>query len=263
MQDIQQYGQIIAQFPLLEHEEVVELSRLTRLGDPDAREKLILCNLRLVVKIALDFEGLCPSMPLEDLISEGNIGLMTAAERFDGSLGYRFSTYARWWIMQRIIRGISNQGRIIRLPIHLQARLGKMRRLVAGGASEEEVATEMGISTEKMESIRDVGQTTVSLDTPIGEDDDQSLQDVIAAEEPDGTSTLVMEQLGLNGRLSGFVGELDRNARLIMTMRFGLNGATPKTLDDIAVIVGLTRERIRQIERKSLLKLKTRIGVQT
>lgn len=269
MEDWDAYFRIVGERALLTREEEVSLSNRIRNRDENAREVMICANLRMVAKIARDYVNL--GLPLLDLIQEGNIGLMKAVDKFDPSHGCKFSTYAYYWIHQAVLRALCNQGRLIRLPVSVVGELSKLRRNGISLASEfkqyqkEKPETEdHGFSEKQMVRLGAASQSEqlVWLNAPVG-DGDAVVADFIPAEMDDGAATEMTERLGLNGKLAKMIGGLSRNERIVLGMRFGLNGATPKTLEDIAPILGVTRERVRQIERKSLKKLRVRIELST
>lgn len=265
MEDLDAHFKMVGERALLTREEEVSLCNRIRNGDEMAREMMICANLKLVAKIAREYMGL--GLPLPDLFQEGIIGLMVAVDKFDPSRG-KFSTHCYWWIYQSITRALYNQGRLIRLPVHVLGKLFKLRR---NGTSlhaelkeyqkEKPETEDHGLSEKQLDKLRAASQTEklVWLDAPVGDDGDAVVGDYISAEMEDGAATELTDRLGLNGNLAKMVGNLSRNERIVLGMRFGLNGATPKTLDEIAPMLGVTKERVRQIERKCLRKLRKTI----
>ena len=254
------YLREIGQIPLLTPERECELAARVRKGDHEARSLMIRSNLRLVVKIAFEYAN--RGLPLLDLISEGNLGLLTAVERFDPSKRSRLSTYACWWIKQAIQRALANQGKTIRLPIHIVERLSKMRR-VARQMSEElgreptddELADEVGLSRARVAQMRTAATHAASLDAPVGEDESVELGDVVC----DAEAPTPFDQAGessqhdvLNQILSG----LTQREQRVIRARFGLDGADEKTLAELGAEIGLTRERVRQLQEMALRKLR-------
>jgi RNA polymerase primary sigma factor len=250
--------------PLLTPAEEIALARRIQAGDASAREHMIKANLRLVVKIAREYEDY--GLPLLDLINEGNIGLMRAVERFDPDRGAKLSTYAAWWIKQAIKRALSNQSKSIRLPIHIVQELARMKKAEARleaelgrPATEAELAAELEAQVEDVQRWREaaaVGAT--SLDAPVGNDPDSSrVADVIADENAVMPWTGVSEESNAE-MIRELVGTLNTREQRILRERFALEGGDPRTLEDIGVDFGLTRERIRQLEAAALKKLRDR-----
>lgn len=252
--------------PLLSAEEEVELAQRIRKGDESARDHMIRANLRLVVKIAREYESF--GLPLLDLISEGNIGLMTAVERFDPSRGCRFSTYGALWIKQSMRRALANQSRTIRLPINLVDRLAKMHRLTSefersqGRApSDIELAESMGISAMRVSRLRKIMVQMTSIDAPVGPasgDSSKSLADLVP--DPNAVSpSSAMESRAWTHLLHELVGKLNSRESLILRYRFGLDGGRERTLEQVGARFGVTRERIRQLQNAALNKLRRMI----
>ena len=260
---VQMYLREIGRVSLLTAEEEVQLAKKKEKGDVAAKQMLAEANLRLVVSIAKKYVGRSANLSLLDLIQEGNIGLFRAVEKFDYRRGYKFSTYATWWIRQAITRAIADQSRTIRIPVHMVETINKFsqttRRLVQDLGREplpEEIASEMGIEVEKVRHIMKISQDTVSLETSIGDDDDDStLRDFI-----EDTETVLPSQNAGRQLLRGYVKEvlieLSPREQKILKMRFGLEDGVTHTLEEIGQEFGVTRERIRQIEAKALERIK-------
>lgn len=261
---VQMYLREIGQYPLLRAEEEAELAKRIEKGDEAARQKLMLSNLRLVVSIAKKYVGRSPNLTLLDLIQEGNIGLSRAVEKFDYKKGYKFSTYATWWIKQAITRALADQARTIRIPVHMIETINKyqqvVRRLTQDLGREplpEEVAAEMGIKVEKIRHIMKISQDVVSLEAPVGSDDEEGslLADFIADEETITPETIAGRRI-LRDHLQEIISELSPREQKILEMRFGLEDGVTHTLEEVGRIFGVTRERIRQIEAKALEKIR-------
>ena len=261
---VQMYLREIGQYPLLRAEEEAELAKRIEKGDESARQKLMLSNLRLVVSIAKRYIGRSANLTLLDLIQEGNIGLSRAVEKFDYRRGYKFSTYATWWIRQAITRALADQARTIRIPVHMIETINKyqqvVRRLVQDLGREplpEETAAEMGVDVEKIRHIMKISQDTVSLEVPVGGDDDESslLADFIADEDSATPETMAGRRI-LRDHLQEIISELSPREQKILEMRFGLKDGVTHTLEEVGKVFGVTRERIRQIEAKALEKIR-------
>ena len=260
---VQMYLREIGRVPLLTGEEEVQLAKKKEKDDIAAKQMLAEANLRLVVSIAKKYIGRSANLSLLDLIQEGNIGLFRAVEKFDYRKGYKFSTYATWWIRQAITRAIADQSRTIRIPVHMVETINKFsqttRRLVQDLGREplpEEIASEMGIEVEKVRHIMKISQDTVSLETSVGEDDDEStLRDFI-----EDTDTVLPSQTAGRQLLKEYVKEilveLSPREQKILKLRFGLEDGITHTLEEIGQEFGVTRERIRQIEAKALEKIR-------
>ena len=258
---VRMYLKEIGKVPLLTAEEEVSLAKRIERRDMEAKRKLIEANLRLVVSIAKRYVG--RGMLFLDLIQEGNLGLIRAVEKFDYRKGYKFSTYATWWIRQAITRAIADQARTIRIPVHMVETINKLirvqRQLLQDMGREptpEEIATEMGTTPQKVREILKISQEPVSLETPIGEEEDSQLGDFIEDEDatmPVEAVSEIMQKEELNQVLS----TLTHRERKVIELRFGLKGEHPRTLEEVGQQFGLTRERIRQIEAKTLAKLKS------
>jgi len=258
---IQMYLREIGKVPLLKGEEEMSLARRKEKGDKEAEKKIIEANLRLVVSIAKKFVG--KSMSLLDLIQEGNIGLFKAVEKFDPKKGYKFSTYATWWIRQAITRSLADQSRTIRIPVHMVETINKFqqvqRRLIQDLGREplpEEIAAEMGEDIEKVRHIINISQETISLETSVGEDEeDSTLEDFIEDVKnmtPDRVAALQL----LKDYVKEIISELSPREQKILEMRFGLTDGVAHTLEEVGQEFDVTRERIRQIEAKALEKIK-------
>ena len=243
--------------------EEVELAARIKKGDKQGREQMIKANLRLVVKIAHDYESL--GLPLLDLISEGNIGLMKAVERFDPAKGGKLSTYGSWWIKQSIKRALANQSKTIRLPIHLVAKISKMSRIglklqevLGREPTDEELAEELGMSPSRVAQLRTAAIRPASLDAPIGDDDSNKFADIVQDENA-ATPYQRLEDKTVTKMLQEMVKTLDTREATILRYRFGLEGGTDKTLEEVGEKFGVTRERIRQIQNLALNKLRKMI----
>ena len=260
---VQMYLREIGRVPLLTGEEEVSLSKRKEKGEVAAKQNLAEANLRLVVSIAKKYVGRSANLTLLDLIQEGNIGLFRAVEKFDYRKGYKFSTYATWWIRQAITRAIADQSRTIRIPVHMVETINKFsqitRRLVQDLGREpmpEEIASEMEIEVEKVRHIMKISQDTVSLETSVGEDDDEStLRDFIEDTDAVLPSQSAGRQL-LKEYVKEILVELSPREQKILKLRFGLEDGVTHTLEEIGQEFGVTRERIRQIEAKALEKIK-------
>jgi RNA polymerase primary sigma factor len=238
----------------------IELAGKIKKGDAAARERMINANLRLVVTIARDYANL--GLPLLDLISEGNIGLTKAVERFDPTKGAKLSTYAMWWIKQSIKRALANQSKTIRVPVHLADKLAKMRRVslqmsdeLGREPTDEELGEEIGIASEKVARLKSVGIRPASLDAPIADDDSTEFAEVIGDDEAQTPFELLRDK-NLRSEMDGLVEVLDAREKKIISHRFGLDGGKPKTLENVAKNFGITRERIRQLQNVALAKLR-------
>lgn len=249
--------------PLLTVEEENALAARIHRGDLAAREHMIRANLRLVVKIARDYEGF--GLPLLDLINEGNIGLMKGVERFDPAKGGKLSTYAAWWIKQSIRRALANQSKTIRLPVHLVDKVARMKRvahqlqeLLGREATDEELAEEMDTPVKKIRFWRRASQKTASLDAPLGDDESSRLADVVPDPES-GDPYGRLEEKTTHRMVGQFLAILNSRELSILRQRFGLDGQKEKTLDEIGRSFGVTRERIRQLQNIALAKLRERI----
>jgi len=256
---VRMYLKEIGRINLLTAEEEVDLAKRTEKGEPKAKERLISSNLRLVVSIAKKYVG--RGLTLLDLIEEGNIGLMRAVEKFDWRKGYKFSTYATWWIRQAITRAIADQARTIRIPVHMVETINRFirtsRRLMqelGREPSPEEVAKEMDIDPEKVREIIKVSQEPTSLEAPVGEEKDSTLGDFIPDEEirPEDQASAEL----LKSHLAEVLDTLNDREKKVLRLRFGLEDGRQRTLEEVGREFGVTRERIRQIEAKALRKLR-------
>ena len=257
------YLREIGQVQLLTPDEEIELAARIKKGDKKAREQMIKANLRLVVKIAHDYEGF--GLPLLDLISEGNIGLMKAVERFDPSKGGKLSTYGSWWIKQSIKRALANQSKTIRLPVHLVDKISKMRRVAmklqevfGREPTDEELAEELGMTPSRVAQMRTAAIRPASLDAPIGDDESNNYSEIIADENAD-TPYEQLEEQTVTRMLQEMVKTLDPREGTILRYRFGLDGGSEKTLEEVGEKFGVTRERVRQIQNIALNKLRKMI----
>lgn len=259
---IRLYLREIAQAPLLTPEEEVELAKRIEQGDVEALQRFIRSNLRLVVSIAKRYVG--RGLSLLDLIQEGNLGLIRAVQKYDWRRGYRFSTYATWWIRQAITRAIADQGRTIRLPVHMIDSITRYRRTVTQLTQElgrpprpEEVAEAMSVPPEKVEQFIRAAQRTISLEKPIGEDEEGTLGDIIADEVARSPEEEAVESL-LQRDVAEVLEELTPRERLVLQLRFGLGNGKPHTLSEVGQQLDISRERVRQIENEALRKLRRR-----
>jgi RNA polymerase primary sigma factor len=264
---IQMYLREIGKVPLLSTEEEMSLARRKEIGDIEAAQRLMVANLRLVVSIAKKFVG--KNLSLADLIQEGNIGLMRAVEKFDPSKGYKFSTYATWWIRQAVTRALADQSRTIRIPVHMVETINRYqqvaRQLIQDLGREplpEEIASEMGEDVEKIRNLIQISQDTVSLDTSVGdEDEDSVLEDFIEDFKnvsPDRAAALQL----LREYVKEAIKDLLPREQKILEMRFGLSDGVSHTLEEVGEEFGVTRERIRQIEAKALEKVQGFKGIE-
>jgi RNA polymerase primary sigma factor len=260
---IKLYLREIGQVKLLTLPEESDLAARIKKGDKKAREQMIKANLRLVVKIAHDYENF--GLPLLDLINEGNIGLMKAVERFDPSKGGKLSTYGSWWIKQSIKRALANQSKTIRLPVHLVDKIAKMRRtamklqeVFGREPTDDELAEEMGMSPSRVAQMRTAAIRPASLDAPIGDDDSNNFAEVVQDEGAD-TPYEQLEQKTVTKMLREMVKTLDQREATILQYRFGLDGGSEKTLEEVGAKFGVTRERVRQIQNIALNKLRKMI----
>ena len=257
---VRMYLREIGRIPLLSYDEELELAKKVLAGDEAAKQKLAESNLRLVVSIAKKYVG--RGMLFLDLIQEGNMGLIKAVEKFDYTKGYKFSTYATWWIRQAITRAIADQARTIRIPVHMVETINKLIRTsrhllqqLGREPTPEEIAAEMEIPVERVAEIQKIAQDPVSLETPIGEDDDSHLGDFIQDEEspaPHDAASYTM----LREQLEEVMNTLTPREAKVLKLRFGLEDGKSRTLEEVGKEFNVTRERIRQIEAKALRKLR-------
>ncbi len=257
---VRMYLKDIGKVPLLSPDEELELAKRMEQGDEEAQRKLAEANLRLVVSIAKRYVG--RGMQFLDLIQEGNLGLTKAVEKFDYRKGYKFSTYATWWIRQAITRAIADQARTIRIPVHMVETINKLTRIsrqllqeLGREPSPEEIAKEMGIPAERVREIQKISQEPVSLETPIGEEEDSHLGDFIEDDHlptPQEAATMVL----LREQIGDVLGTLTDREQKVLRLRFGLDDGRQRTLEEVGKEFSVTRERIRQIEAKALRKLR-------
>jgi RNA polymerase primary sigma factor len=258
---LNRYLREIGRIPLLTPQQEIELAEKIKKGNAAARERMINSNLRLVVTIAHDYANL--GLPLLDLISEGNIGLTKAVERFDPAKGAKLSTYAMWWIKQSIKRALANQGKTIRLPVHLVDKIAKVRRVslqmsdeLGREPTDDELGEEIGIAAEKVAVLKSLGIRPASLDAPIGDDDDSTEFGEVIGDEEAQTPFELLRDEDLRNEMEGLLEALNDRERKIISQRFGLEGGKPKTLEDVSKDFGVTRERIRQLQNVALAKLR-------
>lgn len=257
---VKMYLKDIGEVPLLSADDEIELARRIQEGDEEAKKRLSEANLRLVVSIAKRYVG--RGMLFLDLIQEGNIGLMKAVEKFDYQKGFKFSTYATWWIRQAITRAIADQARTIRIPVHMVETINKLTRVsrillqqLGREPTPAEIAAEMGVSEERVREIQKIAQDPVSLETPIGEEEDSHLGDFIeddrAVTPSDSVSTTMLKETLLT-----VLNSLTPREEKVLRLRYGVDDGRPRTLEEVGKEFNVTRERIRQIEAKALRKLR-------
>jgi len=254
------YLREIGRIALLTPKQEIELAVKIKQGDREARALMISSNLRLVVTIAQDYANL--GLPLLDLISEGNVGLTVAVDRFDPSKGAKLSTYAAWWIRQSIKRALANQSKTIRLPVHLVDKISKMRRVslqmseeLGREPTDDELGEEIGIASGKVSQLKTVSIRPASLDAPISDDDSTEFGEIVGDEEAQTPFELLRDK-NLRNEVGGLLDVLDDRERKIIFSRFGLDGGKPKTLEEVGKKFGVTRERIRQLQNIALSKLR-------
>ena len=260
--NIQMYLKEIGKTPLLKSQEEKELAKRILKGDEQAKHKLTTANLRLVVSIAKRYINRGP-LGISDLIQEGNFGLFRAVEKFDYLRGFKFSTYATWWIRQAITRALADQSRTIRIPVHMVETISKYTQVKRKLAQElgrdpltEEIAVEMGLLVDKVRHIEKISQTVVSLETPIGEDDDKSVRGDFIPDEKNLTPLQSTSQELLRDQIRKILGDLTPREQKVLEMRFGLTDGVTHTLEEVGKVFSVTRERIRQIEAKALEKIR-------
>lgn len=254
------YLREIGQTPLLTPEQEIELAAKIKKGDKEARSLMIRANLRLVVKIAHDYANL--GLPLLDLISEGNIGLMKAVERFDPDKGGKLSTYAAWWIKQSIKRALANQSKTIRLPVHLVDKISKMRRVsmqmseeLGREPTDDELADEVGMAVGKVSQLKTIAIRPASLDAPISDDDTTAFGEIVG-DDAAMTPFELLRDKNLQEEVGDLLTVLDEREKKIIFSRFGLDGGKARTLEEVGRKFGVTRERIRQLQNIALSKLR-------
>jgi RNA polymerase primary sigma factor len=254
------YIREISKTPLLTIEEENALAERIQAGDRKARDQMIQANLRLVVKIAGDYSGY--GLPLNDLIAEGNIGLMSAVERFDPEKGGKLSTYAAWWIKQSIKRALANQSKTVRLPIHMVDKIARMRRIASmltealgREPTDEELAEELGLPRHKVAMLKQAALRPTSLDAPVNEGESTDYGDIISDESASNPLEILTDK-NLREQLDDLLAVLDDRERRIIDERFGLNGLKPMLLEDVGREFGVSRERIRQVQNAALRKMR-------
>lgn len=260
------YMQSIGQFRLVTQKEEAQLAKRIAKGDQEARDILISSNLRLVVKIAHDFKGL--GLPLLDLISEGNIGLMRAVEKFDPSKGAKLSSYAAWWIKQSMRRALANQARTIRIPVQSASKIGKIQNAKAKltqtlgrEPTDKEIATEINLTERTVTGLRQGKASTISLFDPIQNGAEGEFKDIIPDVKTIAPNDIIQDDETLQLMMK-MVAKLPERERVILKLRFGLDGGKPKTLEEVSHAIGRTRERVRQIQNQALERLRAAIEEQ-
>ena len=264
---VNMYLKEIGSIPLLSKDQEIYISKRVLEGDEDSKKELAEANLRLVVSIAKKYVGRSPNLTLLDLIQEGNLGLFKAIEKFDYSKGFKFSTYATWWIRQAITRALADQSRTIRIPVHMVETINKYSQVVRNLVQElgreplpEEIAAEMDLEVEKVHQIIKINQDTISLQAPVGDEEGSSLGDFI--EDTDSLSpTQTASRNLLRSHLQEILDDLNDREQKILQMRFGLEDGITHTLEEVGAEFHVTRERIRQIEVKALEKIREHINI--
>ncbi len=259
---VQMYLKEIGKTPLLTKDEERELAKRAEKGDEEARQRLMKANLRLVVSIAKRYVNRTPHLSILDLIQEGNIGLSRAVEKFDYRRGFKFSTYATWWIRQAITRALADQSRTVRIPVHMVETISKYtqvrRQLIQELGRDplaEEIAAEMGVDVDKVRHIQKISQEVLSIETPIGDEEDSTLSDFIP-DERNATPSQLTARAMLRDLIREIMIDLTEREQQILKMRFGLDDGISHTLEEVGKAFGVTRERIRQIEAKALEKIR-------
>ncbi len=264
---VQMYLKEIGNIPLLTKEQEIYISKRVLEGDEEAKSELAEANLRLVVSIAKKYVGRSPNLTLLDLIQEGNLGLFKAIDKFDYSKGFKFSTYATWWIRQAITRALADQSRTIRIPVHMVETINKYSQVVRNLVQElgreplpEEIAAEMDLDVEKVHQIIKINQDTISLQAPVGDEDGSSLGDFIEDTESLSPTQTASRNL-LREHLHEILDDLNDREQKILQMRFGLEDGITHTLEEVGAEFNVTRERIRQIEVKALEKIREHVNI--
>lgn len=254
------YLREISKTPLLTIQEEIDLAERIKMGDKEARSHMIRANLRLVVKIAHDYSGY--GLSLGDLISEGNIGLMNAVERFDPEKGGKLSTYGAWWIKQSIKRALANQSKTIRLPIHMVDKIARMRRIssilaesLGREPTDDELATELGLPRQKIAMLKQAAQRPTSLDAPVNDGEATEYGEIISDESASDPLEMLTDK-NLHDQIGGLLSILNPRERRIIDERFGLTGLKPMLLEDVGREFGVSRERIRQLQNSALAKMR-------
>jgi len=260
---VQMYLKEIGKIPLLTGEEEKEFARRIEKGDEEAKNKLAQANLRLVVSIAKRYINRSPHLTILDLIQEGNLGLFRAVEKFDWRRGYKFSTYATWWIRQAITRALADQASTVRIPVHMVETISKYKQITRRLSQDlgrdplvEEISAEMGLDVEKVRHIQKINQETVSLEAPVGDEDEDSTLGEFIEDEKILSPVQQTAQRLLVDQIKEILIDLTPRERRILEMRFGLNDGVTRTLEEVGKEFGVTRERIRQIEAKALEKIR-------